>query len=87
MNRMRVGSSAPASRSRTRLAHRHGPDARHDLALWQMPVPDDAAAAVVGLQIGGRGQKLGHFRFDRLGQKRRAPSRRTSVSRSVKISG
>ena len=38
-----------------------------------MPVPDDAPAAVVGLQIGGRGQKLGHFRFDRLGQKRPRP--------------
>ena len=35
-----------------------------------MPVPHDAPAAVVGLQIGGRSQKLGHFRFDRLGQKR-----------------
>ena len=34
-----------------------------------MPVSHDAPAAV-GLQIGGRGQKLGHFRFDRLGQKR-----------------
>ena len=52
-----------------RLAHRHGPDAGHDLALRQMPVSHDAPAAV-GLQISGRGQKLGHFRFDRLGQKR-----------------
>ena len=34
-----------------------------------MPVSHDAPAAVVDLQIGGRGQKLGHFRFDRLGQK------------------
>jgi hypothetical protein len=45
------------------LAHRHRPNAGHDLALGQMPMPRDAAAAVVGLQIGGRGQKLGHFRF------------------------
>jgi hypothetical protein len=40
----------------------------HDLALGQMPVSHDAPAAV-GLQIGGRGEKLGHFQFDRLGQK------------------
>ena len=66
-----VGARLPVAHAR--LAHRHGPDARHDLALWQMPVPDDAPAAVVGLQIGGRGQKLGHFRFDRLGQKRPRP--------------
>ena len=33
-------------------------------------IPRDAPAAVVGLQIGGRGPKLGHFRFDRRGQKR-----------------
>jgi hypothetical protein len=65
-----------------------------------MPVPQHAPAAVVGLQIDGRGQKLGHFRFDRLVKSARprrrrpviaiyvlAPSRRTSVSRSVKISG
>ena len=68
---MRAGTSAarlPVAHAR--LAHRHGPDAGHDLALGQMPVPHDSPAAVVGLQIGGRGQKLGHFRFDRLGQKR-----------------
>jgi hypothetical protein len=40
--------SAPASRSRARLAHRHKPDAGHDLALGQMPAPHDAPAAAVG---------------------------------------
>ena len=63
-----VGARLPVAH--TRLAHRHRPGASHDLALGQMPVSHDAPAAVVGLQVGGRGQKLGHFRFDRLGQKR-----------------
>src|SRR5260370_42250803 len=38
-----------------------------------MAVPHDAPAAIVGLQFGGRGQKLGHFRFDRLGQEGARP--------------
>ena len=41
--------------------------------IWRsgrMPVPHDAPAAVVGFQIGRRGQKLGHFRLNRLNQKR-----------------
>src|ERR1700736_2978479 len=38
-----------------------------------MAVTHDAPAAIVGLQFGGRGQKLGHFRFDRLGQKGARP--------------
>jgi hypothetical protein len=63
-----VGARLPVAHAR--LAHGHRPDAGQDLALGQMPVPHDAPAAVVGLQIGARGQKLGHFRFDRLGQKR-----------------
>ena len=62
-----VGARLPVAHPR--LAHRHRLDAGHDLALGQMPVSHDAPAAV-GLQIGGRGQKLGYFRFDRLGQKR-----------------
>ena len=62
-----VGARLPVAHPR--LAYRHRPDAGHDLALGQMPVSHDAPAAV-GLQIGGRGQKLGYFRFDRLGQKR-----------------
>ena len=57
----------------------------HDLALGQMPVPHDAPAAVVGFQIGGRGQKPGHFRLNRLNKSARAPSRRTSVNRSVRV--
>jgi hypothetical protein len=50
-------------------------------------MPYDAPAAVVGLQIGGRRQELGHFRLNGLAQKRPLASRRTSVSRSVKIRG
>jgi hypothetical protein len=42
---------------------------RKDEWCASVPVSHDAPAAV-GLQIGGRGQKLGYFRFDRLGQKR-----------------
>src|SRR5260370_23821242 len=38
-----------------------------------MAVPQGAPPGVVGLQFGGRGQKLGHFRFDRLGQKGARP--------------
>ena len=71
MKRMRAESSAPASRSRTRgWRTATGP---MPVMIWRSgrcPVSQDAPAAVVGLQIGGRGQKLGHFRFDRLGQKR-----------------
>ena len=70
MKRTRVECRACLPVAHARLAHRHRPDAGHDPALGQMPVPHHAPAAVVGLQIGGRGQKLGHFRFDRLRQKR-----------------
>ncbi len=41
-----------------------------------MPVPDNALAAVVALQIGGRGQKLEHFRFDHLGKSGGEPTAR-----------
>src|SRR5271166_2967101 len=55
-------ASAPASRSRTRGSRTAtGP---MPVMIWRSgrrPVPNDAPAAVVGLQIGGRGQKLGHF--------------------------
>ena len=60
---------------RARLAHRHGPDARHDLALWQMPVPDDAPAAVVGLQIGGLGTETRTLPLRPPGSKAPAPHR------------
>jgi hypothetical protein len=71
VKRMRAAScAARLPVAHARLAHRHRPDAGQDLALGQMPVPHDPPAAVAGLQIGCRGQKLGHFRFDRLGQER-----------------
>ena len=57
----------------------------HDLALGQMPVPHDAPAAVVGFQIGGRGQKPGHFRLNRLNQKRPRAIAQNLVNRSVRV--
>ena len=62
--------------------------------IWRSggcPCRTDAPAAVVGLQIGGRGQKLRHFGFDRLGKKRpraiaqnpRSAGRSKSLAESV----
>jgi hypothetical protein len=71
-NRMRPGSVASASRSRTRgWRTATGPIPDHHLALRRMTVADDALAAVPGLQIGMLVRDLG---LDRLGQRRTRPS-------------
>ena len=58
----------PAARARAAGAP-HAADARQDVSLGQTAVAHDAPTAVAALQIGGRGQKLGNFRFERLSQK------------------
>ena len=80
-----VGARLPVAHAR--LTHRRRPDADHDLALGHMPVSHHAPIAVVGLQIDGRGQKLGPSVSTGSVKSARTPLRRTSVSRSVKIPG
>jgi hypothetical protein len=72
---------AAASRARTRGRRTAtGPDAGHHLALRQVTVARDALVAVRGLQIGMLAEKVCDFGLDRLGEKARAPLRKTSVS-------
>ena len=66
----------------TRLAHSHRPDAGHDLALGQMPVPHDALAARLGLEIGISPQEVSDFRLDGL---REQGSRPVAQNRGERI--
>jgi hypothetical protein len=50
------------------MAHGDRTNAGHDLTLGQVAVAHDAPMAVLDLQIGMFGQKLGDLGFDRLGQ-------------------
>jgi hypothetical protein len=52
-----------------------------------MTVTHQAVAAVIGLEIGVLGQERGDFGLDGLGERLRAPSRRTSVSGSLNDPG
>jgi hypothetical protein len=70
-----------------RLTHRDGADAGQDLALGQMAVPHDAPATVVGLQIGVAAKNSDTSASTAWVKRARAPSRSTSVSRSVKAPG
>jgi hypothetical protein len=53
-------------------------DAGHDPALGRCPCRQ-APTTVIGLQVGGRGHKLRHFRFDRPGQNRAHHEERRSA--------
>ncbi|AJA66195.1 UNVERIFIED_ORG: hypothetical protein M2193_004057 [Bradyrhizobium japonicum] len=75
----RPGSGRLAS-AYTRPADGDRTDAGHHLALRQVTVARDALVAVRGLQIGMLAEKVCDFGLDRLGEKARAPLRKTSVS-------
>ena len=63
-----LGARLPVAHAR--LAHGHRPDAGQDLASGRCPVPHDAPAdRPQSSDRRSQDQKLGHFRFDRLGQK------------------
>src|SRR5258706_15005535 len=63
-----IGGCTPVANAR--LAHGHGTDAGHHLALGQAPMADNALAPVLGLEIGMLGKKIGDLGLDRLGQQR-----------------
>jgi hypothetical protein len=72
-NRMRSGSVASASRSRTRLADGDRTDTGHHLAFRQVTVAHDALAAVRSLQIAMLAEKVRDLGLDRLGQQSTRP--------------
>ena len=56
----------------TRLAHRHWADAGHDLALGQMPVAHNPAAAVFRELVGVLAEEIGNLGLDGLHEPSRA---------------
>jgi hypothetical protein len=80
VKRMRPGSSAAASRSRTRLAHRHSDDTGHDFALRQMAVADNTLPTVLSLDIGMLGEEIRDLGLYSLGEQRARARRKISVS-------